>query len=434
MKERTRRIVLFAIIVITGSVMILFDVPLILMIPLVILVGFIILFVLGAITLADIKSALSRPKPAATPKPSGTPQNKGSIFERIKNLKLTKRDAGSNAQTASKPEKKPDKKEPVKIPEKKSGVGGHISSFISSVKSIGTILQARSKTQRKVGDINKQLDKTVNEKIVKNAAPAIAAPSAGGPGAGSTAAPATEADPFLSLSDDEFDPGLLDGLDDSDFATPPQGPGASPEPSAEPGSELPDPTAELDAATNEILKAQGEGSLDEFSGLEGGDAAMDAEFGDLENISLDDMDVDADLDGEDLAGTPEPAAAPAESPAAPAPGTPSPDASLTAVKTAWIPSDAPKGADQMEDQISTQSDMAAFASGSGSDEDMLSSLASDVKRVEKKVDISLVRELKDFKAPANEIEKELDDMYKKIGSVKNTQEKKTDTPPKNGMK
>nr|WP_320161039.1 hypothetical protein [uncultured Methanoregula sp.] len=420
MKESTRRIVLFAIIVITGSVMILFDVPLIIMIPLIIVVGFIILFVLGAITLADIKSSLKRTKPAGTPKTGG-------IFDRLKNLKLTKGKTGSSVQAASRPEKKPEKKESAKIPEKKGGIQGHLSSFISSVGSLGTIIRARNKSQRKVGEINQQLDKTINEKVV--AAPASSTPPTIGGGGGGTA-PGAEADPFLALSDDEFDPGLLDGLDDQDFASPPASPDTSQvQPPAE-GSELPDPAMDIDAASDAILKGQdqGEGSLDEFSGLEGGDS-LDADFGDLENISLDDVEID-----DDLGGSPEMPAPEAEAASAPAPASPQPDAAQSAVKTAWIPSDAPKGADQLEDQISTQSDMASFASGSGSDEDMLNSLASDVKHVKKKEDISLLRELKDFRAPASEIEKELDDMYKKISSVRETQTKKPDTTPTDGMK
>jgi len=62
MKESLRRVILFAVIVITGSVMILFDVPLILMIPLILAVGFVILLLLGAITIADFKSVFTRKK------------------------------------------------------------------------------------------------------------------------------------------------------------------------------------------------------------------------------------------------------------------------------------------------------------------------------------------------------------------------------------
>jgi hypothetical protein len=440
MKESTRRTVLFAIIVITGSVMILFDVPLIIMIPLVIAVGFIILFVLGAITVEDIKSSLAHmkqtvpaktagtQKPASTSKPAETPST-GSILGRLKNFRLPIGKAGGSNPTAP---SKPEKKGTAKIPEKTGGIRGHINSFISSVKSIGTVLQAKNKTQRKVADINKQLDKTVSEKVVKETSTAAPVPSAGG--AGSAAASSAEADPFLSLSDDEFDPGLLDGLDDQELGSPAPGSESAPVPDLAAGSDLPDPASDIDAASAAILKSQDDGSLDEFGGLDpgsGGDA-LDSEFGDLENINLDDVEMDVDLDGElgDAGEPSEPESAPAAAPVSPQ----QPNADESTVKTAWIPSDAPKGMDQVEDQISTQSDMASFASGPGSDEDMLSSLAADVKHIEKKVDISLVRELKDFKAPAQEIENELDEVFKKISSVKNSQAKKTETLPNNGMK
>ena len=62
MKESLRRVILFTVIVSTGSVMILFDVPLILMIPLILAVGFVILLLLGAITVADFKSVFQRKK------------------------------------------------------------------------------------------------------------------------------------------------------------------------------------------------------------------------------------------------------------------------------------------------------------------------------------------------------------------------------------
>jgi ABC-type bacteriocin/lantibiotic exporter with double-glycine peptidase domain len=58
MKESLRRVILFTVIVVTGSVMILFDVPLIVMLPLILAVGLVILLLLGAITVADIRSAL----------------------------------------------------------------------------------------------------------------------------------------------------------------------------------------------------------------------------------------------------------------------------------------------------------------------------------------------------------------------------------------
>ena len=76
--------------------------------------------------------------------------------------------------------------------------------------------------------------------------------------------------------------------------------------------------------------------------------------------------------------------------------------------------------------------MASLPVHPGSDEDLLSSISSDVKRTVKEKDTSLLRELKDFKAPANEIEKELTDMYQKMSTVQKPKEK---TPPAtNGIK
>jgi hypothetical protein len=74
--------------------------------------------------------------------------------------------------------------------------------------------------------------------------------------------------------------------------------------------------------------------------------------------------------------------------------------------------------------------MASFAGGAGgTDEDLLSSISADVKHVEKKDDISLLRELKDFKAPASDIESELSDMYAKLNAANQPKEKTT--PPTN---
>jgi ABC-type bacteriocin/lantibiotic exporter with double-glycine peptidase domain len=62
MKKSLRRGILFTVIVIAGSVMILFDVPLLVMIPLILVVGFVILLLLGAMTVADIRSVFTRKK------------------------------------------------------------------------------------------------------------------------------------------------------------------------------------------------------------------------------------------------------------------------------------------------------------------------------------------------------------------------------------
>ena len=65
------------------------------------------------------------------------------------------------------------------------------------------------------------------------------------------------------------------------------------------------------------------------------------------------------------------------------------------------------------------SDISSFAAGTaqGSDEDMLSSLATDIKHVTKEKNVSLLRELKDFKAPATDIEKELSEISEQLNNA-----------------
>jgi hypothetical protein len=449
MKESVRRPLLFATIVIVGSILILFDVPLIILIPLIIAVGFIILLALGAITVTEIKSAFgalklqnlkktgilrrldpmkfsgkSSPDPGAKPVPKPVKKEvskqtgKPGIVSRIKAL----------FPSGSSREPKPEKKEVQKETEKKPGLVSHVRTLFSSIGSLGSVIRQRSKQGKKVDDINKLLDKAVSEKvhapppasISKTASPPVPAPS-GGSGGG-LPGPSGEADPFLSLSGDEFDANLLDGLgDDSMDGLSSPGPDAGlpdigDESGQSGGTDLPPPALDFSSAAGDILKENNSEGLEEFSGLDGGETP-DSDFGDLDSMSLDDLE--GELGDDALSPGPETATAP-EAPAAP----PSPDNSL-AVKTAWIPSDAPKDADQPEDQVSTQADMAAFASGSSSDEDMLSSLASDVKHIKKDQDVSLLRELKDFRAPANEIEQELSGVFERMSS---TEKKKKKTP------
>jgi len=403
MKESLRRVILFTVIVITGSVMILFDVPLILMIPLILAVGFVILLLLGAITVADFRSVFKRKK-LKNPK-------KISLIQRLNEMKFFEKKPAS-----------PTKKEEVtKSAAHKTGAGSHLRLFFTSLGSLRTVLKERSKQAKKVEHINELLDKAVSEKV-KSSALASAGKGAGQkiPPSGSGDGPGQkeqekDQDPFLSLSGDEFDVSLLDGLDDQETPKSPSS-GQIPTPSAPvPGStltmnepEIPMPSLDIRSEADDILK-DNEGGLEEFRGLEGGES-IDQDFSDLDNINLDDIDLDVDMEEETPSATG---------------GSPSPaESPPTTVKADWIASDAPKGADLPGDEISTQDDMSAFAGGaSGSDADLLSSLASDVKHVTKEKNTSLLRDLKDFKAPATDIENELTDVYETMKAVPNPRKK-----------
>jgi hypothetical protein len=412
MKESLRKPLLFAIIVVVGSVLVLFDIPLLLLLPSLLIIGFFTLLALGSITITEIREGIAG-------------LGKTGILKRLNDIKFFEgKTADTKKVTPPIPAKKEPKKEIKKDSDAKPGLKAHISTFFSSIGSLGSILRQKSSQGKKVEEINKLLDKTVSEKVT---APLPASTAPAGGGGTSSRKTADQDDPFMSLSSDEFDEGLLEGLGEDDGMM--ASPSASGEPAFNPAdfpdletadTDLPPPALDTSSAAGDILRAAGEdagGGPEEFSGLDGGDLS-DADFGDLDNLSLDDIGPDGDLGDmpeaapatpEAGAGTPAPAAAPAKD--------------SNAVKTAWIPSDAPKDAGETEDEVSTQADMAAFASGSGGDEDMLSSLASDVKHVKKEENLSLLRDLKDFRAPATEIESELSGVFQRMSTPRPTRKK-----------
>jgi hypothetical protein len=433
MDARIRRIVMLCTILTFGLILIFFDFTLIQLIAMMILIVIIMPFLLGLTTVGEVRTALAG-------------MRKTGILKRLDNIKFFEKSSSPGLKPAPKPVNPVQKSEAKetkakdsksKTTDKSSGIRAHFTAFMSSLGSLGTIIQQRAKGEKKVEDINKMLDKAVSEKVTKAAPPAgtggmaISSPAGGaGPATGGSS---TETDPFLALSNDDFDPGLLDGLDDEPASFPsPDGDGKAGGSGLLPEPELSMPSLEEDMAASapalpgDAGTTSDDGGLDAFKGLDAGDA-LDEDFGDLDSLSLDDMELDDDMGG----GT---SAEPVSAPDTPAPSGPSPaapPADSGAVKTAWVPSDAPKGGE--EDQIAVQSDMASFASSSGgSDEDLLSSIASDVKTVKKEADVSLLRELKDFKAPADEIETELKDMFDRMGIVQKTKEKTE--PSANGMK
>lgn len=420
-----------------GLILIFFDVTLIQLLFMMIVLVIVLPFLIGIVTVEEIRTKFGSTKTG-----TGSPKKTG-IIARLNEMKFFEKPApGKGQKVPAKSATAPQtaKAEIQKTAGKSGGFGARITSAFSSFGSLGNVLKEKSKRGRKVEDINKMLDQTVSGKVPAPAtpAPSAAAATAGAGaslpapgGAGGLPAEGSDTDPFLSLSSDEFDAGLLEGLDDD---SPPEMPDEiTPEgPTSGSAPDLPAPELSLPSTDSAGTTGAADSSLDEFSGLEGS-GGLDSEFGDLDNISLDGIDMDEELGGESAApdagapaGTPSGAAAPTTA-AAPAAG-PEP------VKTAWIASDAPAGADMiMDDQIGVQSDMASFASGAGgTDEDLLSSIASDVKTVKKEKDISLLRELKDFKAPASQIEDELKGMFEQISSAPTKKDKEGN--PSDGIK
>jgi hypothetical protein len=402
------------------------------MIPLILAVGFVILLLLGAMTVADIRAVFTRKKTKNI--------KKISLIQRLNDMKFFEKKPVQPGTPQSVPDKKNvqpkrDAKSSASVAKtastaKKPGTVSHLRSFFTSLGSLRSVLKERSKQAKKVEQINELLDKAVSEKVKSSALT-----SAGKgvdkkmPSPDSTAGPGTtdrekEQDPFLSLSGDEFDTSLLDGLNEPESFGP-ASLGQIPESgTATTGStltmsepEIPLPSLDIDSEADTILK-NNEMGLEEFSSLDGADS-IDQDFSDLDDVNLDDIDLDVDLEEETPpAATVSPSAA---------------ESQKTAVKPDWIASDAPKGADLPGNQVSKDKDMASFAGGaSSSDADMLSSLASDVKYVAKEQNLSLLRDLKDFKAPASEIESELQSVHDMMNAGQ-ASGKKT-TPPQKKTK
>ncbi len=412
MKDSVRRLVIFVTIVGLGSAMILVNIPLIYMLLLIVAVGLLLLILLGAITVAEIKEATSTL--------SITSKRKKPALQKPESRQITEKTPAAQKNTGG---KKVEKKLPVKTVEKSGGIRAHLSLLASSVESLGKILTERRKPRKKVEEIDKLLDHTISERVSRSSAlesagtvPA-AIGSRGGAGGALPGGSGKEIDPFLSLSGEELETGLLDGLDEPELSAPsPDTHGVQQVDDSGislPDVEMPPLPEETTDEASAILAANAEDIADE---TEGGDG-LGENLGDLDSINLDEIDL-----GDDNSVMETPAAAPQPA-AGPAPGS-----SSLIPATPITPAGAPEFG--MEDQ----SDISSFASGTTptSDDDMLSSLASDIKQIKKEKDVSLLRELKDFKAPATDIEKELSDISEQFNIASKGAEKKN--PSVQGIK
>jgi hypothetical protein len=423
MKESTRRIIIFVVIVATGTILIVADIPLIYLILLVLAVGFVLLLLLGALTITDIQAAFSRIRKKNL-KPRRSPVQLGAV-----NLPEQKT---APLQIPLPVTKKPEKtagKVPEKMPERPAGIRRHIGSFITSILSIGRIMGDRGKHTKKIEDINRMLDHTVAEKVKGSAlasAGEMTGTSANMAGGARRADQQEEQDPFLSLSGDELDTGLLDAIDENEpaasSATAPES--SSPGTPEDAASDLDIPDLDMphlpDDVESDAEPAKDDGS-DEFAALDGAEAIDDA-FGDLDGISMEDVDLDENSDTAKPMPMQTDANGPAQSAEVPPDEIPSP---LT---------EPPSPADLIpkeDDTSGEQAEMAMFDVGSGADSDLLSSLASEIKHVKKELDLSLLRDLKDFKAPASEIESELEELHDQI-CAGTTEAKKEQPLPEEG--
>ena len=428
MRESLRRIILFIVIVTVGSIAILFDVPLIIMIPLIIAVGFIITLLTGALTVSEITAVFKRkkaPEGKKVPDVKKVPDKKKvSFFQRLKKTKPVESTA---AQPGGKTPPLPVKKEPVKSDGPQAKKVSRFHSFFSSIRSLGTVMRGRRERNKRVEEIDKQLDSTIPQNIPTSARTGTGTEEKTGVKGGGAVSASVDTpkdlDPLLSASGDEFDADLLAGLDDQDTAitTPDRSGVVIPDSKAIADTLVSDssvslPSLDIDTAALDTPEGNDKAESDALGGLDGLSEpadSLDKGLDGLDNLNLDDVVPDEEME-EATMETAGSSAMPDKKPKS----SQSPPKS-NQIKTDEFTFEAPKDLEKELDQESTQSDMAAFARGTGSDDDLLNSISSDIKHVKKEDDLSLLRDLKDYRAKATEIESELSEIYGSLKSIKN---------------
>jgi hypothetical protein len=432
MNSGLRRFLIFVIMVGSGTVLILYNLPLVFIIALAAAIGILLIVLLSPPTAAELKSSILN-------------IYKISFIRRQKaNKPYIKRAEHKAPETEKTVELRV---EPFQVPKsedtgQKRKFSLHPGSLFASIGSLGTILRTGKLPERdKIEGTDRFSNKTGGEKAGGSALARAAELSpdsmtgnrrepggAGGSSPRAGVSPSPTDDPFLSLSSDELETGLLDTLEEKDTkrtgirpdSTPadlplPYIPGSSGVTIGE--SDIPIPPQEISAEAQEEAGSN-EPDLDEFNDLEGTDS-IDQNLDELDTIDFDSVTPEGDMwDEEESTGeTPPP-------PKPPEPATPLPEPQ--ARKEPAPPANPPPVISRVSLKKDDHSDMTVFTAPVSADDRMISSLADAIKTTKKTKDLSLLRELKDFKVPAKDIEKELSDLYQGLDMIS---ERKNKTKP-----
>ena len=411
MKDSVRRILLFVVILIAGLVLIMFDLPAVFLVLVVIALAFVALLINGSIKLPKFRV----PKIAFSSKKGTKTEEKGQ--------------KSPVAQKAA-PEKSGKKPEP---PSKKatkktsSTTTGRFSIFRDAFSSMGKafsviagdIGKARKPSSAKQQDkqkLEQMLDQSVQGRApdirsLKEANPEIV-PSG----------KQTVSDPFSTLVKEQMNTDLLDsegpGEDFGDLTSMPDF-----DMGADMTGAFGDDISNLDISLDaeEGIAIDDDSDNDEVASIlaanmgdldpaeeETDPLSDDMNLGGLEDLDINSIDLDQELGDPDnldkkesISVSPQEkspqltAQKPASSTAAPMGG--SPFASAPSAKPAV-----------METPKDMSNSMMAFSTGKGMDDDLMSSLKSDAAGVKRDDNAPLLRDLKDVKVPAADLEKDLE--------------------------
>ena len=383
MKDSTLRIVLFVIIIVFGSLMILFDIPIFYLLIGAVILGILMLFLTGTVKLPSLK------------------RKEGSEKKAVPTKDVLKKEK----------EKIQPKEKAVKSPGKKGGVREFFSSLKGAFAVLGRDLRRGKKSKKEKETQAKKIDNLLDRSIQGEAVASLGdiIPEA---------VPAEKkkaTDPFSALVSEDLNADLLNDiqgaedfsiLDDSELgmgieepgkAEPPvQGEGAGMDISLS-GDEAPiilDETNDADEVKDILEAHKGEIEL----GLDAGmDLAGEAIEG-LDGLNLDEID---------LGESGETQAAPTGgSVPAPPPGT------KTTTPLPGSPPGKPEPPKPAAPSFSPETDMLSFSKGRGQDDDLMSSLRSDAKSTKKYEYASLIRDMKDIRVDASDLKSELEGLLK----------------------
>jgi hypothetical protein len=426
MGSSLHRLLIFIIMVSTGTVLILFDLPLMVIMAIVAAIGFLLLVLLSPATASEIKSSILN-------------LDQISLIRRQKSrktyIKIGEHKAAEPQQVI---EFKVEPFEIAKKPltDKEKGISLNPGTIASSFKSLGTMLRRGKKPDRnKVEEIDRLHDKTVSEKGNVSAlarAGELSADSGiaggskpGGPGgtrAGPGSSPHPVDDLFLSLSSDELESGFPDTVDEEDKkgtgikpdtpstdAFPPYVPGSSGVTIGE--SDIPIPPQEVPLEGPPDVEKPSPSDEPDLEGFDdfGATDTIDQNLDELDTIDLDSVELNDETWEEETDTEDSPPPSPPEIKPLPPEATGTAGSAASAASAA--PAISPPRVPGMNQNTGDLTDMTVFTAPVSEDDLMVRSLAADIRIARKTKDVSLLRELKDYKAPAKKIEEELSDLY-----------------------
>jgi hypothetical protein len=413
MKDSVRRILLFVVILIAGLVLVLIDLPAIFLLLVVIILAILVLLINRSIKIPRLKMpkfSLSFGKGA---KKKEKAQKPPATKKQVKEVSAKKTEPGAQSSPGKKSRKMPGNFS--SISDAFSSMGKALSVIAGDIGRARRPAAARQRDKQK---LDKMLDQSVQGQVpdirsLGDANPEII-----------SAERQSVADPFSTLVKEEMNTELLDSvkpedetgdlsaLNDLDLGSDMSGAFGDDISNLDVSLDADEGiTIDDDSDTDEVasILAANLGDLEPEEGGEKDLLSNDMALGGLEDLDISNIDLDQELGDPDEPDIKEPRSAPSPVISSPV-AAPKTSSSTSSPMGGGYPfSSAPSSKIESTEKSKDMGDsMLAFSSGKGMDDDLMSSLKSDASSVKKDNNAPLLRDLKDVKVPAADLEKELE--------------------------